>query len=262
MRLTHWLVTSVSVAVTLTLTTAASASNAPPNTPSAVAAPATALVGPLFSAGLARQHTCTASVLDSPGHDLILTAAHCVSGNGTGILFAPGYDRGATPYGVWTSVAAYVDPSWISDQDPQHDVAILRLARRQVPGGSVGVADVTRVAEAIAPAPRPGEQLSVPSYPAGIEDQPISCNVSAYYFGKYPSFNCAGYVGGTSGAPWLARIGHSWVVTGVIGGLHQGGCVDYTSYSSAFGLDTYRLWLRAAFHQPADTVPVAGPDGC
>src|SRR5215475_272634 len=38
-----------------------------------------ATVGPLFANGTAVAHGCTASVLDSPGHNLILTAAHCVS---------------------------------------------------------------------------------------------------------------------------------------------------------------------------------------
>ena len=46
------------------------------------------------------------------------------------MLFAPGYDSGATPYGVWTTTQAYVDPSWLSRQDPQHDYAILRVAQQ------------------------------------------------------------------------------------------------------------------------------------
>jgi hypothetical protein len=104
----------------------------------------------------------------------------------------------------------------------------------------------------------------VPAYPAGINDQPIDCAVRAYNTGGYPSFDCAGYFGGTSGSPWLIATGNSHVslVAGVIGGLHQGGCVDYTSYSSAFSLDTYRLWLRASLGARPDTVPPAGSDGC
>lgn len=262
MRLTKLLAGAVALAAALTLSAAVAEASTPPSIPTAETVPGTALVGPLFRSGLTNDHSCTASVLNAPGHDLVLTAAHCVSGTGAGILFAPGYDNGATPYGVWTSVAAYVDPSWIRNQDPQHDYAILRLARQNVQGHSVGVADVTKVAESIAPAPRPGQRLTVPAYPAGINDEPINCSVRTYYTDGYPSFDCGGYVGGTSGSPWLTRIGRGWFVTGVIGGLHQGGCVDYTSYSSSFGLDTYRLWLRAAFHQPADTVPVAGSDGC
>ena len=262
MPVPKWFAGVAVAAALIMLTPAIATAGTPPPTSQAGSIPGWALVGPLFHEGLDHHHSCTASVLDSPGHDLIITAAHCVSGTGAGIEFAPGYDHGATPYGVWTSTAAYVDPSWIRSQDTQHDYAILRLARQRVHGHLAGVADVTRVSEAIAPAPRRGQRLTVPAYPAGIDDEPIDCAVTAYYTAGYPSFDCGGYVGGTSGSPWLKRVGRHWLVTGVIGGLHQGGCVDYTSYSSAFGPDTYRLWLRAALGRPADTVPAAGSDGC
>lgn len=248
--------------ITLLAVPAAAAASTPPGVPTATSGPGIALVGPLFRQGLASDHSCTASVLVAPRHDLILTAAHCVSGSGAGMLFAPGYDDGATPYGVWTTTAAYVDPSWISSQDPQHDYAILRVATNQVGRRTVGVSDVVGASEFIAPAPRAAAKLTVPAYPAGRNDEPIACTVSVYYTGGFPSFDCSGYVGGTSGSPWLVHHGRVWLVAGVIGGLHQGGCVDYTSYSSAFGNDTYRLWLRASLNLPPDSVPAAGPDGC
>src|SRR5580704_5562537 len=47
-------------------------------------------------------HFCTASVVDSPQGDLVMTAAHCVSGLGAGqFAFVPGFRDGRTPYGVW-----------------------------------------------------------------------------------------------------------------------------------------------------------------
>jgi V8-like Glu-specific endopeptidase len=247
-------------------TTAATATAGTPSSelPAAQQVPAIATVGPLFHNGLNQPHSCTASVLLSPRHDLILTAAHCVAGSGAGLLFAPGYDRGATPYGVWTVNEAYVDPSWLRNQDPQHDYAILRLARQQLAGRSVGVQDLVGGGNLIALAPEPGRRLTVPAYPAGLNDRPIDCAVRDYDTGGYPSFDCAGYVGGTSGAPWLIRTPSRAVslVAGVIGGLHQGGCVDYTSYSSAFTLDSYRLWLRASVGAPPDLLPTPGSDGC
>src|SRR6516162_6297864 len=62
----------------------------------------TPAVGALFttSAGKLGRHFCTASVVNSPAGDLVITAAHCVSGT-SNVAFVPGYDRGATPYGVW-----------------------------------------------------------------------------------------------------------------------------------------------------------------
>jgi hypothetical protein len=236
---------------------------APPGTPTATSFAGTPTVGPLFRNGLTSRHGCTASVVASPGRNLILTAAHCVSGTAAGWLFAPGYDDGATPYGVWTVTAAYVDPQWISSQDPQHDYAILRVAAQQRGSHMAQVQDVTG-GNLLGLAPRPGQRVTDVAYNAGIDDQPIKCAVRVYYTSGFPSFNCHGYVGGSSGSPWLVAVPHTHLsfVVGVIGGLHQGGCFEYTSYSSAFRADVYGLLLRAVAGARADAVPVAGSDGC
>jgi hypothetical protein len=213
----------------------------------------------LFRDGLTNEHGCTASVIASPHHDLLLTAAHCVSGSAAGWSFAPGYDNGATPYGTWTVTHAYVSPQWIADQDPQHDYAILQVARH----GRRAVQDVTG-GNVLGLAPWPGMPIRDVAYNAGIDDQPIQCRVRVYYTAGFPSFNCHGYVGGSSGSPWLfqAPFTHRTFVVGVIGGLHQGGCYEYTSYSPAFRGDEYRLLLRAVLGQHPDIVPEAGSDGC
>lgn len=236
---------------------------APPGTPTATTFAGTPTVGPLFRNGLANRHGCTASVIASPRRDLILTAAHCVSGTAAGWLFVPGYDKGVTPYGVWTVTHAYVDRQWLAGQDPQHDFAILQVARQERGGHAVGVQDVTG-GNVLGFAPRPGSTIDDVAYNAGIDDQPIECRTIAYYTDGFPSFNCHGYVGGSSGSPWLATAPqvHVTFVVGVIGGLHQGGCFEYTSYSSAFAIDAQLLLLRAAAGLHPDTVPVAGGDGC
>src|SRR5262245_50917342 len=63
-------------------------------------------VGALFTvtpSGQLGTHFCTASVVDSPGGDLIVTAAHCMNGRTTReVAFVPGYSRGLEPFGVWT----------------------------------------------------------------------------------------------------------------------------------------------------------------
>src|SRR5215468_8813287 len=64
----------------------------------------TRAVGALFtvSGGQLRRHFCTASVVDSPAGDLVITAAHCVSRMAPAqIAFVPGYRSGVAPYGVW-----------------------------------------------------------------------------------------------------------------------------------------------------------------
>lgn len=220
-------------------------------------------VGPLFFDGLANGHDCSASVVASPSRDLVLTAAHCISGTGAGVLFVPGYLDGQQPYGVWTVTGAYVDPSWIAGGDTQHDFAILRVAP-QVRGGHVVRLQSVTGANVLSFAPRSGTALTIPAYPGGVNDAPISCAVTSYQFTGYPAFNCHGYVGGTSGSPFLVATGHSRVkkVVGLIGGLHQGGCEEDTSYSSAFGIDVLKLWVRATLRAKPDVLPQAGGDGC
>src|ERR1700684_117423 len=67
------------------------------------------VVGALFtvSDGKLGSHFCTASVVDSPAGDMLVTAAHCLTGYSltapAGIAFVPGYSQGATPYGIWRS---------------------------------------------------------------------------------------------------------------------------------------------------------------
>lgn len=262
-RTTVLLAVALTVAGLLSARPAVADPPAPPGTPTATAFDGIPTVGPLFRNGLGRRHSCTASVVASPRHDLILTAAHCVSGTAVGWSFAPGYDNGRTPYGVWTVTHAYVDPSWSTGQDTRHDYAILQLADQKLGGHEVGVQDVTG-ANLLGQAPRSGQPLTDVAYNAGLDDQPVRCGVTAYYTDGFPSFNCHGYVGGSSGSPWIATAAgtHRTYVEGVIGGLHQGGCYEYTSYSPAFTSAVRLLVLRATLGLHPDTVPQAGSDGC
>ena len=175
----------------------------------------------------------------------------------------PGYHGGTAPYGVWAVAEVFVDPAWLSDQDPHHDVAILRLARQQYGGHRVGVQNVVG-GNVLGAAPRPGTVVQVPAYPIGINDDPINCRNRTYLTRGYPSFDCHFYFDATSGAPFLRAGDDSGgqVVVGVIGGLHQGGCVDYTSYAAPFGADIRSLLTRAGRGQHPDALPVPGSSGC
>lgn len=254
------IVVTALAAVALGLSGPASADPpAPPGTPTATSFAGTSTVGPLFRDGLTNDHGCSASVVASPTRDLVLTAAHCVTGSAAGYLFVPGYRDGSTPYGVWTVTHAYLDPAWIRDQDPRHDYAILQVA----PHGRIRLQSVTG-ANLLGTAPRPGTAITDVAYNEGIDDLPIHCATVSYTTGGYPTFNCHGYVGGSSGSPWLTHIPgtHLDAVRGVIGGLHQGGCFEYTSYSAPFGVDILLLLARAALRVHPDVAPAPGSDGC
>jgi hypothetical protein len=218
-------------------------------------------VGPLFlpsllgvGPALRLPHYCTASVIHSPGHDLALTAAHCVIGSGFAIEFAPGYHDGVSPYGVWSVRRVYLDRAWVHGQDPRRDFAILQLARH----GGVGVEDRTGVAPRLGSAPPAGTLVTVDGYVAGIGGRPITCRAPVYYTSGYPSFDCGGFAAGVSGGPWLS----GGRVVGAIGGLHQGGCTPSTSYSAPFGADVAALLARAEAGGPGDVGPIPGSDGC
>jgi V8-like Glu-specific endopeptidase len=210
-------------------------------------------VGPLFPLTSTAPHFCSASVLHSSTRDVVITAAHCVYGTGTGIVFAPGYHDGVTPYGSWSVTTAYVDPHWTAAHDPRYDFAVLRVA----PEDGRRVEDVTG-APVLGSPPTAGRRVTVDGYVAGNGGRPITCANRAYYTDVFPSFDCTGYAGGVSGGPWLAGDR----LVGVTGGLHQGGCSSDTSYSAPFGPAVGALLQRAESGAPGDVVVPAADDGC
>lgn len=221
----------------------------------------TAMVGPLFPSATASVHTCTASVVDSPGKDLLVTAAHCIVGSGAGVVFAPGYSAGREPFGTWRVTAAYAPPAWTVHHDPRADVAFLVVAPRTIGGRTVEVQQQTG-GNPLGPAPARGIQVTVPAYALGANDRPILCRGAVTVTAGYPRFDCAGYVAGTSGAPWIADAVAGHPVVGVIGGLHQGGCTAAVSYSAAFGAAVTQTYRRAVARRPPSSLPAPGPDGC
>jgi hypothetical protein len=219
-------------------------------------------VGPLFLPGAYPGfHSCTAGVVRSTAGNVIVTAAHCVTGTGVGYRFAPGYDNGATPYGVWSVTGAYGAPAWMSRQDPHRDWAFLTVARQQVDGHSRSLQSVTG-AHRLGRTAIPGDRVKVIGYALGSGDQALRCTTSVNGVGGYPEFDCDGYVGGTSGSPWLRKSSHGVVISGVIGGLHQGGCTPASSYSPPLGKPAHRALARAASGTGPDTFPAPGSDGC
>ncbi len=141
------------------------------------------------------------------------------------------------------------------------DFAFLVVAPRRVQGRTVQIQAVTG-ANRLGTAPARGTPVTVPAYPLGRDDQPLTCTARVYFRGDFPAFNCDPYVDGTSGSPWLRRGPHGWVVVGVIGGLHQGGCEPWTSYSAPFGTDTLRTYAAAARGEMTSAFPGPEGDGC
>ena len=223
-----------------------------------------ATVGPLFPSNAASaQHFCTASVIASPTGDTVITAAHCLGGTGVGMRFIPGYHMGRAPYGVWLVTGAYVPAAWQQAHAPTADYAVLTVAPQRVAGQEVEIADVTGE-EQLGRAPVPGMTITAVGYNRGVGDDQVICDARVFEHDGYPTFDCHGYRAGSSGSPWLTwdPAAATWILHGVIGGLHQGGCFEYRSHSSAFTSDVDALVDRASSHAPPDSVVVRGDDGC
>ncbi|WP_235487086.1 hypothetical protein [Frankia sp. AvcI1] len=77
----------------------------------------TVTTGRLFTTIGGADFACSASVVTSPGHDLVVTAGHCLHGGARAqfarrVAFVPGYTDGTMPYGIWTARRLTVTPGW------------------------------------------------------------------------------------------------------------------------------------------------------
>ena len=205
-------------------------------------------VGALFERDATGNHFCTASVVSSPGRDLLITAAHCIDGGkGQGykrdIVFIPGYADGAEPFGVWTPRELIVDKRWANSSDPDYDVGFVVLR----PNDGRNIQDVLG-ANQITFGPGFTNMVQVTGYPAGSR-APVTCqNWTTRESASQLEFQCAGYFVGTSGSPWLtvpaAQTGPGTII-GVIGGYQQGGDTNSVSYSPYFGPAIRTLYNQA-----------------
>jgi V8-like Glu-specific endopeptidase len=205
-----------------------------------------AAVGALFTEtnGKLGPHFCTASVVNSAAGDLALTAAHCVYDRTGTIEFVPGYAHGATPYGIWRVTKVYTDTAWNSAQDPDHDVAFLKLAN--APDG-VPIENVTG-AETLGTGVPSGELVQVIGYPDDAGGPVWCAGVAKGFSATELEFDCGGYPDGTSGGPFLADVDEATgqgTVIGVIGGYQQGGYTPQVSYAASFGTAVAVLYAAA-----------------
>jgi V8-like Glu-specific endopeptidase len=205
-------------------------------------------IGALFEQDASGFHFCTASVVPSPGHDLVMTAAHCINnGRGrdnTSIVFIPGYADGVGPYGVWTTRAVIVDPQWAKGGDPDDDIGFVVLNRND--GENIQDAVGANTIEFNAGY---SHLVRVTGYP-GKDDAPVTCeNWTTKYSGAQLRFACGGFYAGTSGSPWIAAspgaVAHPPMVVGVIGGYQRGGDISSVSYSVYLGSAIEQLYQQA-----------------
>jgi V8-like Glu-specific endopeptidase len=205
-------------------------------------------VGALFTVrnGRPGSHFCTASVVNSPAGDVIVTAAHCVAGysrSSPDIAFVPGYDDGAAPAGVWPVTHILVDAKWAANANPDDDFAFLTVAQ----SGHTSLQSVTG-ADSLSFSDPPTGIVRVIGYP-DAQNGPIVCqNLTTMFSATQTQFNCDGFTVGTSGSPLVVGAGGSGqgTLVGVIGGYEQGGDSADVSYAAAFGQNAQALYDLAA----------------
>ncbi|ANS66224.1 hypothetical protein SLINC_4000 [Streptomyces lincolnensis] len=209
-------------------------------TVTAVPSAETVRVGALFSGD---GHFCTASVVHSPGRDLLVTAAHCLDSEGGGLVFEPGYRNGRAPYGVWKVVRRYLPGGWAKGQDEDSDVGFAVVAGK----GDRGVEDVVGGNRFVTGTATGATAVTVTGYPNSRET-PVRCtNKPTRHSRTQQRIDCPGFSGGTSGSPWVNGDGR---VVGVLGGHEQGGVTPDVSYSVVLGAEAAALY-RAAAKGPA-----------
>ncbi|MBT2387090.1 serine protease [Streptomyces sp. ISL-11] len=201
---------------------------------------------------------CGGTVVRSPHRDLAVSAAHCLRSPDPKrrLSFVPQYHDGLKPHGVFPVESIHIDQRYYdlgTDGGARWDFTVVRLGPR---------ADGSRVESAVGGfdlAVRTGyahRDVRLIGYPGSSDakyPKPLDCRSSTHRYtstdpkapGDFLEIACAGYVGGTSGGPFLVRGPAGPVLIGVIGGYHTGGDTPDISYSSYFNEDLLALYLHA-----------------
>ncbi|MDX3536830.1 trypsin-like peptidase domain-containing protein, partial [Streptomyces sp. MB09-01] len=222
------------------------------------------VVGRMFLVKGGGSYFCTASVVTSPGRNLVLSAAHCLLGSDTQqVAFVPRYTKAKPqPYGMFPVLRdsagrsrIWIDPRYRS-QGPDR-AAALDVAFAQVGPDARGfpVQDVVGGNRLVTGAGYAHAKVSLIGYPSSAARPRLCVNRTTKFTskvaripGSFLRIACTGYPGGTSGGPFLLRYnGQTGTgdVVGVIGGWKTGGDTADTSYSSYFGTDIRKLYEKA-----------------
>lgn len=210
-------------------------------------------IGKLFS----NAGTCSASVIS--GNNIVVTAAHCCWNRSTkswigGWSFAPAYDSGNAPYGVFTWSQARVLNSWINNGDVASDVCLIALQNDAAGRG------VSYYAGWLGRSWNYGSDLSMHSlgYPGNIGGGNTLQLCASESFS--PSSGCGGagvlnagcsMTYGSSGGPWIRDYRSGNHVNSVVHGY------DSTSCTGTFG-KTY----NGARFTDANIVALCSAQGC
>lgn len=177
--------------------------------------------GKLFFSQGTSNFVCSASSVNTPEKDLVVTAGHCVNTGATrtllggcragtyydNFLFVPAYDHNTRPYGTWVGSAAIAQGDWVNKCDEvAHDQAMIRVA----PLGGQYLVDVVGGNGLAWNYPIREDGVRVVGWPA---EAPYDGQSRQECIGSTTPFEQAGdaqiscpLTGGASGGPWFLRM--------------------------------------------------------
>jgi V8-like Glu-specific endopeptidase len=183
-----------------------------------------AAIGRIFFSLGGTDYVCSGALVGGAHPDVVLTAAHCVTGGaGRGgatqwaanWVFVPGFADGRLPYGEYTAHRFLVSPGWTAPSGGETDDFAFVQVTPATPGEGPGAAKPPP-GLSVEFASSQGMAALTRSYVFGYPAEPP-------YTGLYPAF-CAGRVtasggqvgmpcgmtAGDSGGPWLAGFRPRW----------------------------------------------------
>ncbi|WP_233273411.1 trypsin-like serine peptidase [Streptomyces broussonetiae] len=222
------------------------------------------MVGRMYMQTSSGSYFCTASVINSPHHNIVLTAGHCLDGRAGGgsLAFVPQWTAAnPQPYGIFPVATdsegrsrVWIDPRYYDRghvQGAPWDMAFAQVGPRSDGKQVQDVVGGNNLAT--------GRGYAFPSirlvgYP-GTATQPLTCDNNTTQYtpsdgtpGSYLRIACDGFATGTSGSPFLENFDPATGtgdVVGTIGGWDTGGPTADVSYSSAYGSDVQNLYNAA-----------------
>ncbi len=100
-------------------------------TPANVTAYPQRIQGKVFFRVGSDNFTCSGTVVESAGRNLVFTAGHCVYDQVSGfvdeIAFVPGYENGPTLYDTYSGLQWFTTPRWASSGSNSYDIGLIAL---------------------------------------------------------------------------------------------------------------------------------------
>jgi V8-like Glu-specific endopeptidase len=178
-----------------------------------------AAVGKVFFTLGGEDYACSGTLVGGKRTDVVLTAAHCVTGGpskggatqwATNWMFVPGFADGRLPYGEYTARRFFVSKNWTGPEDGRehYDAAFVQVATATLRGASGPTEPPPGL-----PVRFSGRQDSAPLSRTYVFGYPAELPYSGLYLdycagpviasggsGRTP----CGMTAGDSGGPWLA----------------------------------------------------------